>query len=65
MTFIKGKVPLNTGRTRFKKRHIPWNKGLEGYNKDYPRSKECHKNFHKIYGKINNTKEQLEEFLKY
>ena len=25
--------------------------------------KECHQNFHKKYGKKNNTKEQLEEFL--
>ena len=26
--------------------------------------KECHKEFHKIYGRKNNTREQLEEFLK-
>ena len=26
--------------------------------------KECHKEFHKIYGRENNTKEQLEEFCK-
>jgi hypothetical protein len=25
--------------------------------------KKCHDEFHKIYGKYNNTKEQLEEFL--
>lgn len=27
-------------------------------------SKKAHKEFHKIYGRKNNTKEQLEEFLK-
>ena len=27
-------------------------------------SQKAHNDFHKIYGKINNTKEQLEEFLK-
>ena len=30
MPFIKGRPQFNTGRTRFKKGHIPWNKGKKG-----------------------------------
>lgn len=31
MTLIKGHKIRNTGRTRFKKGLVPWNKGLKGY----------------------------------